>query len=78
MTYSFTDFLRDVNCELFALVGKSTVDFPDYEFESDFDSGFPVALSAQEAIIQHGSISEVELVDPNNICIFHSADSNRT
>lgn len=43
MTYSFSDFLNDVDCELLALVGKTTADFPDYEFESDFDSGFTVA-----------------------------------
>jgi hypothetical protein len=26
--------------------------------QSDFDSNFPVALSAHEAVIQHGSISD--------------------
>ncbi len=72
MTYSFADFRRDVDRELLTLVGKTTADFPDYEFDGDFDSGFPVALSAQEAIIQHGSISKVELVDPDNICVFSS------
>lgn len=75
MTYSFTDFLHDVDCELLALVGKTTADFPDYEYESDFNSQFTVALSAREAIIQHGSISEVELVDPDNICVFSSQEN---
>ena len=58
VTYSFNNFLHDVDRELLGLVGKTTTDFPDYEFYCDFNSQFPVALSAQEAIIQHGSISE--------------------
>ena len=72
MTYSFTNFLHDIDLELLALVGKTHLDFPDYEFYCDFDSKFPVAMSAVEAIIQHGSISEVEKVDPDNICVFES------
>jgi hypothetical protein len=72
MTYSFDDFLRHVDAELLALIGKTHTDFPDYEFEADFNSKFPVALSAAEAIIQHGSISEVQLVDPDNILVFDS------
>jgi hypothetical protein len=58
--YSFDDFLADVDAELSALIAKTSADFPEYEFQSDFDSNFPVALSAQEAIIQHASISEVK------------------
>lgn len=76
MTYSFADFLRNVDRELLVLVGKTTTDFPDYEFEADFASSFPVTFSAQEAIIQYGSISEVELVDSNNICVFSSPFSD--
>jgi hypothetical protein len=59
--YSFDDFLADVDAELSTLIAKTSADFPEYEFQSDFDSNFPVALSAQEAIIQHGSISEENL-----------------
>lgn len=72
MSYSFTEFLHNVDSELLELVGKTHTDFPEYNFESDFDSQFPVAISAVEAIIQHGSISEVAMVDPDNICIFAS------
>lgn len=31
-----------------------------------------VALSAQEAVIQHGSISEVQIVDPDHRVVFDS------
>ena len=72
MTYSFVDFLAAVDAELLTSIGKTSADFPEYEFESDFDSNFPVALSAQEAIIQHGSISKVRIVDPQNILVFDS------
>ncbi len=51
MPYSLNDFLNDVDCELLALVGKTTADFPDYNFQADFDTGWTVALSAQEAIL---------------------------
>lgn len=78
MTYSFTDFLHDIDAELLARVGKTTTDFPDYEFEADFNTGWTVALSATEAIIQHGSISEVAKVDPDNICLFSSPFSDES
>ena len=72
MAYSFTDFLRDVDRELLTSIGKTSIDFPKYNFKADFDSQFPVAISAVEAIIQHGSISEVAKIDPDNICVFVS------
>ena len=72
MSYSFADFIYDVNNELLTLIDKTTADFPDYNFQADFDTGWTVALSAQEAIIQHGSISEVQLIDPDNLCVFSS------
>ena len=72
MTYSFDDFLHDVDAELLDLISKTTDDFLDYEFEADYHSQFPVALSAVEAIIQFGSISDLEIVDPNNICVYSS------
>jgi hypothetical protein len=51
MTYSFDDFLADVDAELSTLIDKTSADFPEYNFESDFESKFPVSLSAQEAIL---------------------------
>lgn len=78
MAYSFTDFLRDVDAELLTLIDKTHTDFHDYEFESDFNSQLTVALSVVEAIIQHGSISEVATVNPDNILIYHSLDSDPT
>lgn len=51
MSYSFADFLADVDAELSTLIDKTSADFPEYNFESDFESKFPVSLSAQEAIL---------------------------
>jgi hypothetical protein len=33
MTYSFDDFLADVDAELSTLIAKTSADFPEYEFE---------------------------------------------
>ena len=36
--YSFDNFLHDIDVELLGLVGKTTDDFVDYEFEADYHS----------------------------------------
>lgn len=40
MSYSFANFICDVNKELLALVDKTTADFYDYNFQADFDTGW--------------------------------------
>lgn len=67
MKYSFEYFLQDVDRELFDLVGKTSKDFPEYNWEHDFQTNFPVADSATEAILQFGSISELAVLDPDTI-----------
>lgn len=52
MSHSFDDFLSAINHELASLTGQTSDDFPDYNFESDFNSGWTAALSAQEALLE--------------------------
>ena len=52
MSHSFDDFLSAVNHELTSLTGQTSDDFPEYNFEADFDSGWTAALSVAEAIVQ--------------------------
>ena len=72
MNYSFERFLKDVDLELFDLVGKTSQDFPEYNWEQDFQTKFPVADSAREAILQFGSLSDLAVLDPDTICQRHS------
>ena len=72
MNYNFDHFLQDVDLELFDLIAKTSQDFPEYNWENDFQTKFPVADSAREAILQFGSISDLAVLDPDTICQSHS------
>ena len=68
MQYNYDRFLKDVDQELLALIAKTSQDFPEYNWEHDFQTMFPVSDSAREAILQFGSLSDLAVLDPDTIC----------